>query len=140
MRTAIRRKSNGNVMDMVTIGLTILAMSIVVTAYLECTGLMLKKLEINQVSRRYILKMETEGYLTETGRLELLQELQSLGMENIDLSGTTLQPVSYGDTILLKITGTVRTKTIGEGEEMWNEGFLEGSTTVEEMRMSTAKN
>ncbi len=134
------RKSEGNVMDMVTIGLTILAMSIVVTAYLECTGLMLKKLEISQVSRQYILKMETEGYLSEQNRQSLLQELQTLGMQNIDLTGTTLQPVSYGETILLKIKGTVSTRTINEGEEVWNGGFWESSATVEEARMSTAKN
>ena len=127
-------------MDMVTIGITILAMSIVVTAYLECTGLMLKKLEISQLSRQYILKMETEGYLNESNKQSLLQELHALGVQNIDLSGTTLQPVSYGETILLKIKGTVSTRTIGEGEEVWNGGFLEGSTEVEETRMSTAKN
>lgn len=134
------RKSKANVMDMVTIGITILAMSIVVTAYLECTNLMLKKLEISQLSRQYILKMETEGYLNESSKQSLLQELQALGVQNIDLSGTTLQPVSYGETILLKIKGTVSVRTIGEGEEMWNGGFLEGSTSVEETRMSTAKN
>ena len=70
------RKSKGNVMDLVTIGFTILAMSIVVMAYLECTGLMMKKLEISQVSRRYILKMETEGYLTPQSKESLLQELR----------------------------------------------------------------
>ncbi len=134
------RKSKGNVMDMVTIGITILAMSMVVMAYLECTGLMLKKLEISQLSRQYILRMETEGYLNEQNKLNLLQELQALGVQNIDLSGTTLQPVSYGETILLKIKGTIGVRTIGEGEEMWNGGFLEGSTAVEEIRMSTAKN
>lgn len=134
------KKSKGNIMDLVTIGITILAMSIVVTAYLECTGLMLKKLEISQLSRQYILKMETEGYLDEQSRQSLLQELQELGMQNIDLSGTTLYSVSYGEKIMLKIKGTVSTRTVGEGEEVWNGGFLEGRTVVEETRMSTAKN
>lgn len=134
------RKSKGNVMDMVTIGITILAMSMVVMAYLECTGLMLKKLEISQLSRQYILRMETEGYLNELNKQNLLQELQALGVQSIDLSGTTLQPVSYGETILLKIKGTIGVRTIGEGEEMWNGGFWEGSGAVEEIRMSTAKN
>ena len=60
----MEKKTKGNVMDLVTIGITILAMTIVVMVYLECTEMMLKKLEVSQVSRKYILKMETEGYLS----------------------------------------------------------------------------
>ena len=125
---------------MLTIGITILAMSIAVTAYLECTNLMLKKLEISQLSRQYILKMETEGYLNEQNKQYLVEELQALGMQNIDLSGTTLQPVSYGETILLEIKGIVKYRAGEEGEDIWNEGFQESSATVSEKRMSTAKN
>lgn len=134
------RKSKGNVMDLVTIGITILAMSVVVMAYLECTGLMMKKLEISQVSRRYILKMETEGYLTPQSKESLLQELGELGMQEVDISGTTVQPVAYGETILLKIKGTIRARVVGNAEGLWNEGFRSKQFTVEENRMSTAKN
>lgn len=134
------RKSKGNVMDLVTIGITILAMSIVVMAYLECTALMMKKLEISQVSRNYILKMETMGYLDESGRQQLINELQLLGVQNIDISGTTLQPVDYGENIILHMKGTIQGRNIGNGERIWNEGFRSTSYTVEEKRMSTAKN
>ncbi|MBQ7774377.1 MAG: hypothetical protein IJ379_00500 [Lachnospiraceae bacterium] len=134
------RKSKGNVMDLVTIGITILAMSIVVAAYLECSGLMLKKLEVSQLSRHYILKMETEGYLNEQNRQMLLQELQALGMQGIDLTGTTLHPVAYGETILLHIKGNINAHAIEDGEDVWSEGFLSKQFTVEENRMSTAKN
>lgn len=136
----MERKSKGNVMDLVTIGITILAMSIVVMAYLECTGLMMKKLEISQVSRRYILTMETQGYLTEQNKQNLLMELGALGMQGIDISGTTLQPVPYGETILLKLKGTIGTRTIEGVEGVWNAGFISKRFTVEESRMSTAKN
>lgn len=127
-------------MDLLAIGITILAMSVVVMAYLECSALMMKKLEISQVSRNYILKMETMGYLDESGRQQLLSELQLLGLQNIDISGTTLQPVDYGENIILNIKGTIRGRTIGMGERIWKEGFHETSYTVEEKRMSTAKN
>ena len=100
----------------------------------------MKKLEISQLSRQYILKMETEGYLTEENRQALIQELQKVGLQEIDLSGTTLQPVSYGDTILLNIRGTIRARTVGEGEDIWNVGFSAEKTPVEEKLMSTAKN
>ncbi len=134
------KKSEGNVMNLVTIGITILAMSIVVSAYLECTGLMLKKLEITQISRKYILVMETEGYLSEQHKQMLIQELQALEVQNIDLSGTTLQPVSYGETILLKIKGTISAKVLKDSEELWEGGFGTRNAIVEEYRSSTAKN
>lgn len=126
-------------MDLVTIGITVLAMSVVVMVYLECSGLMMKKLEVSQISRKYILKMETEGYLSQENKNNLLGELQAAGVSEPDLTGTTLQPVAYGDTILLKIKGKVVTRTIG-GEEIWNEGFKRSQIPVEEIRMSTAKN
>ncbi len=127
-------------MDLVTVGITILAMSIIVMVYLECTGVMLKKLEISQLSRQYILKMETVGYLDEQSRQELVNRLTALGMQGIDINGTTLQPVHYGDTIVLKIKGTIGARTIDTEGGVWNEGFLSRRYEVEENRVSTAKN
>lgn len=133
-------KSKGNVLDFVTIAITILAMSVVVMAYLECTGLMMKKLEISQISRKYILKMETEGYLNVQNEASLLQELQEAGMSAIDIAGTTLQPVTYGEAVYLKIRGRISGRVIGTPDEMWSKGFFARQFTVEEQRMSTAKN
>lgn len=125
---------------MVTIGITILAMSIVITVYFNCTELLMKKLEVSQLSRRYILKMETEGYLMELEKQNLLEELRDLGVQNIDLNGTTTQPVAYGETITLKIRGTILGKSVKDKEGMWNGRFLWRSYPVEEVRVSTAKN
>ncbi len=136
----MKRKSRGNILDFVSIMITILAMSIMVMAYLECTNLLMKRMEIGQISRRYILKMETDGYLTEQSKGELLQELANAGLRGIDLSGTTLRPVAYGDAIFLKIKGSVAGRVLGDVNEVWSSGFKEGLFTVEEERMSTAKN
>lgn len=133
-------KSKGNVLDFLSIMITILAMSIMVMAYLECTDVMMKKLEIGQISRKYILKMETEGYLKEPDKESLLKELKNVGMASIDLSGTTLQPVTYGDAIYLKIQGNIKGKVIEASEEMWRSGFEGAVFHVEEEKMSTAKN
>lgn len=133
-------KSKGSILDFLSILLMILGMSIVVMAYLECTNLMMKKLEIGQISRKYILKMESDGYLKEPEKESLLQELKNAGMSGIDISGTTLQPVAYGEEVYLKIEGTVEGKVLKTSEEMWREGFEKGIFHVEEERMSTAKN
>lgn len=135
----MRKKSQGNVMNLVTIGLSILAMTIVVTAYLQCTELMLKKTEVSQVSRKYILKMETEGYLSQSNENAMIQELRNLGVQNIDLTGTTQSPVTYGDTIILSIRGNIRMNMV-DVEEVWNGGNSTRTLKLEEKRMSTAKN
>ncbi len=134
------KKKAGNVLDFLTILLTIMAMSILVMVYLECTNLMMKKLEISQISRRYILKMETEGYLTESAKNSLLAELQQAGVRSVDISGTTVMPVMYGDAIILRIRGTVEGRVVGTEEELWRNGFVSGMFAVEEEKMSTAKN
>lgn len=134
------KKKQGNIMDFLTILITITAMSFLVTAYLECTNIMMKKMEISQISRKYILKMETDGYLTEPTRNELVRELSEAGLQQIDISGTTLHPVSYGDAIYLKVTGNIQGRVVNVGDEMWNKGFLSTLFKVVEEKVSTAKN
>ncbi len=135
----MKKKSPANVMNLVTIGMAILAITIVVMVYLQCTELMLLKLEVSQVSRKYILKMETEGYLTPHNQNELLLELKELGLKNVELTGTTLLPVAYGDTIILRIKGNIQ-KNMLRQEEVWNGATDVRLLELEEKRMSTAKN
>lgn len=140
MGSGMKRKRKGNLLDFMSIAITILAMSIMVMAYLECTNLLMKKLEISQISRSYILKMETEGYLSTSNKVNLLKELQDVGLSEIDLSGTTMQPVSYGEAIYLQVKGKISGRIMGTVDEIWEEGFLPMQFVVEEQKMSTAKN
>lgn len=61
---------------------------------------------MRQVAREYTLLMETEGYLKQEDQANLISELESYGLYNISLSGTTTSEVEYGDRIYLKISGT----------------------------------
>lgn len=61
---------------------------------------------MRQVAREYTLIMETEGYLNTVDQASLIAELESYGLYNISLSGTTTREVEYGDRIYLKISGT----------------------------------
>ena len=135
----MKRKSPANVMNLVTIGMAILAITIVVMVYLQCTELILLKLEVSQVSRKYILKMETQGYLTPQNQNEMLMELKELGLKNVELAGTTLAPVAYGDTIVLRIKGNIQ-KNMLNHEEVWNGATDVKLLELDEKRMSTAKN
>lgn len=61
---------------------------------------------MRQTAREYMLIMETEGYLPAADQAALIAELESYGLYNISLSGTTMREVNYGDRIYLKISGT----------------------------------
>lgn len=61
---------------------------------------------MRQTARECMLIMETEGYLPAADQTALIAELESYGLHNISLSGTTMREVNYGDRIYLKISGT----------------------------------
>ena len=61
---------------------------------------------MRQTAREDMLIMETEGYLPAADQTALIAELESYGLYNISLSGTTMREVNYGDRIYLKISGT----------------------------------
>lgn len=139
-RSESMKSSPGNIMDFLTVGIALLAISILVMASFSSMGLMLKKLEVSQTARKYILVMETKGCLTEDVRQQMFTELSELGLREIDIAGTTMQPVEYGDTITLRIRGKITGNELMLGDNMWSGGFEVRSYYVEETRMSTAKN
>ena len=112
----------GSVADIMAAGLCMLAMTVVMLAYMGNAGLINTKASVNQTARKYILRMETAGRLTEADRIALVQELESLGVTELELEGTTMEPVGYGETIVLQIRGR-----------------LEGGYEIQEKRVSTAK-
>ena len=61
---------------------------------------------MRQVAREYLLIMETDGYLSGTDQANMIAELESYGLYNISLSGTTTREVEYGERIYLCISGT----------------------------------
>ena len=65
-----------------------------------------EKWGMRQTAREYMLIMETEGNLPAADQTALIAELESYGLYNISLSGTTMREVNYGDRIYLKISGT----------------------------------
>ncbi len=116
------RKQRGSVGDILAAAVCILAMSVVLFAFLDCVGLIHQKLEVSQLARKYILKMETMGCLTASEKIKLDSELAEMGVTEIDLSGTTLDMTGYGESITLHI-----------------QGKLKGEYGFEEKRVSTAK-
>ncbi len=138
MKRGMYRSASGNVLDFLTAMITILAIAVVVTASFSSMELMVKKLEISQISRKYILHMETKGCLEATTEAVLCRELTETGLINIDLTGTTRQAVGYGEAVLLCVRGELKGSVLSGN--WWLDGFEEKTYYVEEKRMSTAKN
>lgn len=134
----MNRRSGGNIIDFLTAGLVALAIAIVVFASFHSLELMVKKLEVSQLARKYILVMETQGCLTEQVKAQMMAELEEIGLKNINITGTTLTPVDYGTNIFLFIRGNI--PGTAAGNDIWSEGFGAKDFYVEEKRMSTAKN
>ncbi len=117
------KKESGSVADLMATGICILAMTVVMMAYMDSVELLHRKAEVSQLARKYILRMETVGYLVPRDRTAMCQELSDVGVTEIDLGDTSLHGVSYGQPITLHIRGK-----------------LKGEYVFEEKRMSTAKN
>ena len=95
--------------------------------------------DIHHVARTYLLRMETDGYLTQQNRYLLEQELEALGMTDIDLKGTSFEDVGYGNKIKLVIRGMVNLKDVsfkGFGSPMMTKRQAE----VAIYKVSVAKN
>ncbi len=115
-------KDAGNVGDVMITGILILSMMVIMLSFLENLQLIRQKSEIDQIARQYILRMETVGGLIPEDEAQLLAALETLGVEAVDLSGTTRGAAGYGARIQLQIRG-----------------LLGGEHEVEEIRVSTAK-
>lgn len=116
-------KRRGNVGELMITGICILAMTVTILSYMNQVGILQEKTEVVQLARKYILKMETDGYLS-TGELALLtEELNQIGVTEISCAGTTMSRVTYGEPIVLQIQGKLR-----------------GEYAFSEKRVSTAKN
>lgn len=116
------KREQGSVADIMAAGLCMLAMTVVMLAYMGNAELINTKAAVNQIARKYILRMETTGRLTDADRITLAQELESVGVIELELAGTTVDWVGYGEPIVLMI-----------------QGRLEDGYEIREKRVSTAK-
>lgn len=116
------RQERGSIGDLMSAGICMLAMTVLMLSYMDNVWLIHQKTAVSQIARQYILRMETVGYLTEEDRIRLGRELEDAGVTGLELDGTTLSPVTYGDIITLEIRGR-----------------LGGEHDFEEKRISTAK-
>ena len=131
---------NGSVVDVMSVGICVIAMTVLMLAYMGSVQLLNGKSQIDQIARKYILRMETVGYLTGNDCLEMTQELTQLGAMDLDYSGSTLNQVDYGSTISLVIRGKIPGRRVAMGNGLFHTTREIAWYEFEERRISTAKN
>ena len=99
------RKESGTVGDLMSVTLCMLAMTVLLTNYMDSIRFIQQKMQISQIARKYILQMETVGGLDAERRNLLRQELEDVGVTALQLEGTTVGQVTYGEEIVLQIRG-----------------------------------
>ncbi|MBO4608387.1 MAG: hypothetical protein J5696_00800 [Lachnospiraceae bacterium] len=118
----ILKKIDGSVGDVMPMGLFVICIAIVFVSFAECVRTVNIKSSVSQISRRYILRMETVGYLTPDDSAMLFEELGETGLHEISLGNTDTSEVGYGNPVRLEIRG-----------------FTEDGYEISEYRTSTAK-
>lgn len=103
LKKMILKKNKGTVDEIIIPLFFLFALFVVVIGTLNFVVPIVKYINANQVARTYILKIESNGYLTEENTDQLKTKLTNLGFTNIDLTGTTFSPVSNGDDVFLNI-------------------------------------
>ena len=124
----LKRKDKGILDQFLPAIIVIVLLAVLWTGSMISASTIDRSTDIQQVARTYLLKMETDGYLTEENRNLLLSDLAALDMEQIDLTGTTITDVGYGNRIDLDIRGVVNLKDMDYTAPMVNRMKFEKSS------------
>lgn len=108
MKKVCMCRQRGNVGELMITGICILAMTVLMLTYMDYAELLEQKSEVGQIARKYILRMESTGYLASEDISLLSAELSDMGVTEMDYTGTTISEVTYGQPITLQIQGKLR--------------------------------
>jgi hypothetical protein len=134
------RKRKGNVIDWMGSLLLVLAITLLVLAYMNFMAVFNIKEDVKQLSREYMLRVETVGYLTPQDEAALTADLQALGVTGISLSGTTRgTPAGYGNRVSLVISCSIPGDVLNMHGDLFRAAFESKSWPVKVTRLSTAK-
>lgn len=100
-----KEKGEVSVGGMIAAMLTFIVVIAVTLSYASWHAQFSKKDDVDLVIRSYLLAMENTGYLTEDMQDELKTKLEEIGMQDIDLSGSTTSKTDYGKGITLSVKG-----------------------------------
>ncbi len=95
----------GSVGDVMPMCIFVICIAFVLVAFADCVKIINTKSSVSQISRQYILRMETYGYLDDADKSDLLDALSLAGLKDISLGRTDVGEVGYGNKVTLEIYG-----------------------------------
>ncbi|MGN0334816.1 MAG: hypothetical protein ACI4DV_04025 [Lachnospiraceae bacterium] len=133
----MKKRDRGSVMHLMSVILACMVTGLMAVFFTGWMQALDQKEEMDTIGRKYLLYMETKGYCTVQAMNQMEMELQQLGCENLDFTGTTLIPAGYGEEIELCIQGTVSYHLLGNSTAFFAERSI--SAPVRIYLTSTAK-
>lgn len=105
-------KKNGSVDTVAMSLMAILVISFVAVYFISNVVPIKKSTDAEGIARKYMLKMEQKGYLTPDNESAMINDFNNIGITNIDISGTTLTQVNYGEDVYLHISYKYHVRSI----------------------------
>ena len=140
-RKRILQKENGGAEKMLPLFITVIACAVMMYMFISCVGACNQADKLDRIARKYLLKMEIEGYLTDERKTELETELLASGFSDIRLGSTTTTEKDYGEPLLLEITATFAVHFLNTDEgESFSYTFESVPATKHVCYTSTSKN
>ncbi|MCR3759370.1 hypothetical protein KYB31_10265 [Clostridium felsineum] len=117
LKKRLKQKSEGGIEVVVATLIALISIAFLMVYCISNMIPVINKYKAETIIRKYMLKQEQEGYLTTSNTAAMESELESIGINNIDISGTTLSPVDYGDDVSIDINykDSVKRLTIIDG-------------------------
>lgn len=135
------KKRKGSIVDILPSMIMVIAAVMLIMVFFDLYQILSLNEDVKQIARKYMLTMETMGYLDPANQTTLVQELSDLQVTDIDLTGSTMSDAEYGNAVYLQISCKLPTEQLNmDGYDMLQFVFQDKSIPIRVRRMSTAKN
>ncbi len=133
----MNKKDDGSFISIGPVIVTIIFIGMLLIGFTSWMTNIDRKTQLDSIARKYILAMETTGYLTADQESALEVELNEHGLNNVIFSGTTKAQQEYGEEIILSISGDMKIYLFSNTGLKANSSI--GSAPVKIVHRSTAK-
>lgn len=135
------KKRKGSIVDILPSMIMVIAAVMLIMVFFDLYQILSLNEDVKQIARKYMLTMETMGYLDPANQTTLVQELSDLQVTDIDLTGSTMSDAEYGNAVYLQISSKLPMEQLNmDGYDMLQFVFQDKSIPIRVRRMSTAKN
>ena len=135
------KKRKGSIVDILPSMIMVIAAVMLIMVFFDLYQILSLNEDVKQIARKYMLTMETMGYLDPANQTTLVQELSDLQVTDIDLTGSTMSDAEYGIAVYLQISCKLPMEQLNmDGYDMLQFVFQDKSIPIRVRRMSTAKN